>query len=488
MISLYRSEDAGRAADITKSDIDESFRSPFRRDIARLIHSPSFRRLQGKTQVFPGNDSDFFRNRLSHSLEVAQVAKSLAIRLNATHELFKDNPIDPDIVEFAALAHDLGHPPFGHNGEEALDELMRDYGGFEGNAQTLHILARVEKKETFAKIEGEYVPFRTDGTDLRCGLNLTYRSLASILKYDNRIPSRKEDRKSGEAIKGYYGEEQGLVTAIKEAALGIPNFDGEFKTIECSIMDISDDIAYSTYDLEDCFKAKFLTPLDLFTLDEEIVARVTKKIQLRIERYYGLPSSASGFDHEHVVGHLYAVFADMFEISEDERQFLRDRKVAWDQKKFVTSVQVKKLSERIAESGYERVKLTSNLVQVFMDGVEVVPHDKFPQLHRARLNLETFKTVEVLKNITYEAIIMSSRVKLVEYRGKDIIRQIFTAIDENKGHLLLPDDYRELYRASGGAARKRIVCDFIAGMTDRYAWEFYNRLFGGTNITIHKPI
>jgi dGTPase len=128
-----------------------------------------------------------------------------------------------------------------------------------------------------------------------------------------------------------------------------------------------------------------------------------------------------------------------------------------------------------------------------MDGVEVVPHPTFAQLHRARLNLETFKTVEVLKNITYEAIIMSPRVKLVEYRGKDIIKQIFNAIDggddaRRKGHLLLPDDYRELYVASRGAAQKRVVCDFIAGMTDRYAWEFYNRLFGGTNVTIHKPI
>jgi dGTPase len=128
-----------------------------------------------------------------------------------------------------------------------------------------------------------------------------------------------------------------------------------------------------------------------------------------------------------------------------------------------------------------------------MDGVEVVPHPTFAQLHRARLNLETFKTVEVLKNITYEAIIMSPRVKLVEYRGKDIIKQIFNAIDgrddvRHRGHLLLPDDYRELYIASKGAAQKRIVCDFIAGMTDRYAWEFYSRLFGGTNVTIHKPI
>ncbi|MBX9710448.1 MAG: dNTP triphosphohydrolase [Xanthobacteraceae bacterium] len=149
--SLYRAGDFERVASVSKSDSFEPFRSPFRRDIARLIHSPSFRRLQGKTQVFPGNDSDFFRNRLSHSLEVAQVAKSLAIRLNANSAHFKNYKIDPDLVEFAALAHDLGHPPFGHNGEEALDEMMVNYGGFEGNAQTLHILARIEKKRSARK-------------------------------------------------------------------------------------------------------------------------------------------------------------------------------------------------------------------------------------------------------------------------------------------------------------------------------------------------
>ena len=97
--------------------------------------------------MFPGSESDFFRNRLTHSLEVAQIAKSIALRINGEHEYFKKYSIDLDLVETAALAHDLGHPPFGHNGEKALDECMRDKGGFEGNAQTLRVLARLEKKE-----------------------------------------------------------------------------------------------------------------------------------------------------------------------------------------------------------------------------------------------------------------------------------------------------------------------------------------------------
>ena len=196
MIGLYSEADRERVAEVPKIAPDEPYRSPWRRDIARLIHCPSFRRLQGKMQVFPGADSDFFRNRLTHTLEVAQIAKSIAIKLNATNEHFAeaDNKINPDLVEFAALAHDLGHPPFGHNGENALDELMNDFGGFEGNAQTLHILAKVEKKEVLSKIDEEFVPIALDGSDLRCGLNLTYRSLASVLKYDKCIPTRKLDR------------------------------------------------------------------------------------------------------------------------------------------------------------------------------------------------------------------------------------------------------------------------------------------------------
>ena len=106
------------------------YRNDFRRDYARLLHCPSFRRLQGKTQLFPGIESDFFRNRLTHSLEVAQVAKAIALRLNHEHDYFQQYPIDLDLIETAALAHDLGHPPFGHTGEKALDDCMKEKGGF----------------------------------------------------------------------------------------------------------------------------------------------------------------------------------------------------------------------------------------------------------------------------------------------------------------------------------------------------------------------
>ena len=180
---------------------------------------------------------------MTHSLEVAQIAKAIAAKVNHVHPKFKGRgrEIDLDLVEFAALAHDLGHPPFGHNGEEALDDCMCESGGFEGNAQTLRVLSKLEKRST---LSGEIDnPIIVDGgSDRRAGLNLTYRSLASVLKYDDEIPRRKQDRKPGtkSPVKGYYYTEADLVSAIKKQ---VGTDKGNFRTVECSIMDTADDIA-----------------------------------------------------------------------------------------------------------------------------------------------------------------------------------------------------------------------------------------------------
>jgi dGTPase len=219
---LYSSGDSKRK--IAARNKPGDGRSPFRRDWARLIHSPCFRRLQGKTQLYPSDEGDFFRNRLTHSMEVAQIASGIAENWNAKKgSFFFKNPIDRDLVYFAGLAHDLGHPPFGHNGERALDKLMARYGGFEGNAQTLRILARLEKKETDSYPATAVPRPVVNDVDHRRGLNLTYRSLAAVLKYDRPIPQIKEDRQDSERdrpVKGYYFSEATLVQEIKEHVLG----------------------------------------------------------------------------------------------------------------------------------------------------------------------------------------------------------------------------------------------------------------------------
>jgi dGTPase len=180
-----------------------------------------------------------------------------------------------DVCATAGLAHDLGHPPFGHNGEQALDYCMRNYGGFEGNAQTLRILCRLEKKEVR---DDKYLPIGIDefGVDQRVGLNLSYRVLASVLKYDHRIPPQR-DPEDG-LRKGYYACDKQVVDNIKHHVIGRLLKEGDFKTIECQIMDIADDIAYSTYDLEDSFKAEFLSPLEILNSENSILARVAEKV------------------------------------------------------------------------------------------------------------------------------------------------------------------------------------------------------------------
>lgn len=323
----------------------EPYRIASRKDYARLIHSPAFRRLQGKTQLFPGDESDFFRNRLTHSLEVAQIAKSIAMRVNYLIEnnkfyYPKSTPaadkvrqawsksvgkIDLDVVEFAGLAHDLGHPPFGHTGEKALDEKMKVFGGFEGNAQTLRILARLEKRKVEQRdtnsLVNNFQEFQL-GEDRRKGLNLSSRSLAAILKYDFQIPERRENSQA--LAKGYYATESELIRKIKKDVLRGYDLKSteQFRTIEMQIMDMADDIAYSTYDFEDALKAGFISPIELIAKtnsDDELIDAVGRKVFA--ERYrrklpaFGLSKSDAtdlGKIKQSVIDTVIEMFFDLF--------------------------------------------------------------------------------------------------------------------------------------------------------------------------------
>lgn len=475
---LYSKGDLEREYPLQTNNNDLKLRPPFRRDYARLIHSPAFRRLQGKTQLFPGIESDFFRNRLTHSLEVAQIAKSIAIRINETKYKGKtrDDLINLDLVELAGLAHDLGHPPFGHNGELALNECMQNAGGFEGNAQTLRILAKLEKKGN------KVTPFAgPKKTDSRIGLNLTYRSLATILKYDNIIPVKNTASK---LQKGYYSSEAGLVRDIKSNVIAETGYRGDFKTIECQIMDLADDIAYSTYDLEDALKAGFISPMEILsdTLNDQLMERIAQKVADRAK---------IKFSTEDVIGSLYNLF--LFSGLFDEEDILDRLKGANTKLKKFTSVAYSALqsyeaSRLVSQDGYSRNELTSSLVDRFVRGVECKWKSGTPAFSKVSFSKEVLPLVETLKNYTYEKFIQSSRLKVAEYRGFQIVKELFEALD-NRGTSLLPPDFKEWYEAAPNKIeKKRVICDFISGMTDDYAIEFYGRLHSESPQSIFKPI
>lgn len=467
---MFSSDDFYRfiALDSASRGAKTEYRSEFSRDYARVLHCPSFRRLGNKTQLFPGQESDFFRNRLTHSLEVSQIAKSIAMKLKSENP---DLPVIPEVCEIAGLVHDIGHPPFGHNGEAALDECMRGCGGFEGNAQTLRIITRLEKKEQPPEIIDK------NGQDCRVGLNLTARVIASALKYDNKIPILRKDESP--LVKGYYWSESNIIKKIKECLIEKPSeLDQPFKTIECSIMDIADDIAYSTYDVEDAFKAEFLTPFDMLAADESIYDQISNKLKKD-------NISVSTDDCRKA---LLGVFAEVWnEPVKNQRTVTTDSNFDINTlNNFLSSYQ---RSKKLANNGYYRTMLTSNMVNSFINGVEVEFNRDHPILSKVYLKQETLLRVNVLKHFSYVALISSSRLRVAESRGNEIVTTMFKKLYKGGGYSLLPEDTKELFNMSSDELwQARVICDFIAGMTDRYALEFYGRLFSENPQTIFKPL
>jgi dGTPase len=218
-----------RVVDEPPKRVDAPVRTPFERDRARVVHAASFRRLAAKTQVVGPATDDFVRNRLTHSLEVAQVARDLARALGC----------HPDITETAALAHDLGHPPFGHNGERVLAELTEDCGGFEGNAQTLRLLTRLEAKT-----------FDAEGRSV--GPNLTRATLDACTKYpwprsEGEDPHGVHADGSPRVVRkfGVYDDDRPVFAWLRAGV------EGRRRCVEAQVMDLADDVAYSVHDVED---------------------------------------------------------------------------------------------------------------------------------------------------------------------------------------------------------------------------------------------
>lgn len=393
-------------------------RSPFERDRGRLVHSSALRRLGAKTQVLGPSSDDFVRTRLTHSLEVAQVGRELGKALGC----------DPDVVDTACLAHDLGHPPFGHNGERALAALASDIGGFEGNAQTLRLLTRLEPK-VFDK-QGQSV-----------GLNLTRASLDASVKYPWSYldrPTRPDGRRTAKF--GVYPDDLPVFGWLRDGA------SPGVKCLEAKVMDLSDDVAYSVHDVEDAIVGG---RMDLAVLagDEER-ARVVEAV----EAWYGY--AVSGEDLRAAIDRLDAAGL-LIRGYDGSRRALAALK-----------------------------NVTSSLIGRFARAAEQATRERFGDGPLTRYGADlivphtTLAEILVLKGIAV-AYVMAPRQHEPLYAKQRVVVTDLVEILLDRGPTALEvpfaDDWND---AVDDAGRLRVVIDQVASLTDVSALSWHAHLAG----------
>lgn len=425
----------------------QDHRNPYERDRTRAIHCPAFRRLQRKTQILGTDEGDFHRTRLTHSLEVASIGQSIVRNISAHHfdnSLIALLPND-DLINVICLLHDIGHPPFGHGGEVALNYMMRDHGGFEGNGQTLRLLTKVENSY------GEF------------GLDLTRRTLLGLLKYPiNRerleAPIRQNIQENFSKTirvndwippKGYFSSEQKevdwllepfsaqdreLFQSLATAPQGTQHGRTAYHSFDCSIMDISDDIAYGVHDLEDAIHLRLIHREQI---DSPQLQNLLKSTTLGEQSGYLLDSLFSS--------HLH----------------LRKKAIGEMVNYFITSTQIKEV-----HTEFENPLLKYNI----------------------ELLSEAHALLEYFKDSIFKYVIDSQEARTFEYGGQIVMLRLFEAISSNPQSLLDNQNRLLFSTAPDEASSYRVLCDYIANMTDEYAYRMHERLFGFNTRTIFERL
>lgn len=407
--------DADRLRWVAESPKDPR-RGEFARDRARVVHSSGLRRLAAKTQVVGPDTDDFVRNRLTHSLEVAQVGRELGAALGC----------DPDVVDTACLAHDLGHPPFGHNGEEALDDVAAAWGGFEGNAQTLRVLTRLEPKVVDA------------GSGRPAGLNLTRASLDAATKYPwtrGNYPPGKPRSKFGA-----YPDDLDVFTWLRSGAVGTA------RCVEAQVMDLSDDVAYSVHDVEDAIVAGHLDPRVLHGGGE--VTRVAAQVRSwyvddvtddevvdAVRRLQGLP-----------------VWVGEYDAGYRARAALKD----------MTSQLIGRFTHAVEQATRERYgsgRLTRYAADV------VVPR-------------ETLIEIAALKGVAAVYVMTTSDRQPIYQRQRELLADLVEHLTARAPDALEPWFAAAWKEAPDDAGRARVVIDQVASLTDGSAVAWHRRLVG----------
>ncbi|MBC8375208.1 MAG: dNTP triphosphohydrolase [FCB group bacterium] len=386
---------------------ENEYRNAFEIDRDRIIHSTAFRRLQGKTQVYVTGQSDQYRTRLTHSIEVAQIGRSIVNYLNRSSDLLTaDYEIDSALVEAACLAHDLGNPPIGHKGESRLNELMDNWGGFEGNAQSLRILTDI--------VRGD----RRSYTN--AGMQATRACLDGILKY--KIVG-KEHTQNG--AKFLYPDQQDILSWVHndQHLDEIAQNGTQIRPIECAIMDLSDDIAYTTSDLFDGVKQSLLTPEQVEHFWNDQYPDASKKIRADVDQVL-------------------------------RNQFPMSRFIAGLIGRWIYSISI------------ESVK----------DPFIAIPRYKYV-LDMAE---ESHSELMALRALNYNLIYNSDYVKIPESKGVEILEELFLyyrdVVFEKRGvlePLPLPAGISGDFDEN---QKMRMICDFVAGMTDNHAIRLHSYL------------
>jgi dGTPase len=392
--------------------VDAGWRSPFQRDRARVLHSAAFRRLATKTQVHTPGGDEFLRTRLTHSLEVAQIAREMGERLGC----------DADIVDTAGLAHDLGHPPFGHTGEEALDSVAQACGGFEGNAQTLRVLTRLEAKVL-------------DDSGASAGLNLTRASLDAVSKYPwFRGPGKRKF--------GAYAEDTAIFDWLRD---GAPDHR---RCLEAQVMDWADDVAYSVHDVEDGVYGGYV-PLTRLRKDPDERAALCADVAATY-------STESPADLEAVLEELLADL--LFDPLDD-----------YD-------------GSHPAQVGLKRV--TSVLTGRFVAGAVSATRAEYGDgpLNRYACDLVVPWRVRaqcaLLKGIALRYVMRRGGVAAWRDRQQEILRELVAALTVRAPDALDAVFAPRWRAATDDAARLRVVIDQVASLTDPGAVAWHRSLAG----------
>ncbi len=434
-----------RLVDDQSSQASED-REEFEKDYARLIQSPAFRRLQGKAQVFGAGSGDYYRTRLTHSLEVSQIAREVARRLGKAYAFLKNNEhpglmLEPEVVECAALAHDLGHPPFGHKGEEVLNRLlMREYQvPYEGNAQNYRILMFLEKRAGSER-----------------GLDLTAAVLLAINKYPYCIDG------TGKHEKGVYASEWQVLHELRQL-WGMPE---GVATLEAQLMDLCDDIAYSTHDIEDGIRAGKIQMNRMFFEDERLIRNIIHEIQNESSTMETVWEKWHVDDMKSMVCRVLDEYLTQWETihaqyGKESSRTRREMKARWVSR-FAGQVGI--IDDK--RSGWKRVTFVR-------DGAE---------------DLDLLRTMEILKKLAWVTMVRDFRVQRLQKRSEIIIEKLWDSFkDYDTGSLILPPDWIESYRRHRDIwPWHRLAADYIAGMTDSYAEKVYIELYASRPGSIYE--